>query len=797
MVGSGKTSLCISLKCEQSRYAEEHDYNETKFMENWDIDLRSGETGSISMEARKGQDTTKTWTWTPPEIDDDVLYQDIEEPSKRDKAQICDTAGHMEYTAMTGMSLTNKSLIMIMFDASKYFGHLESYQQTIGCYVDLIVSSTYEAAIILVAGHSDQLTKNSFLYSEEKKKQLFQKVEDHVNKRWRQRFQKSTDPQQTKIKLIAHSKTSIFMLANKDKYEINNPNSKKNKKITDSQMDILNAMGNILRNSDIIRVESSGNSSGNTPMLWRKLHNRMLDISKTRGNYCLREDAKKYYEDLKQERLTRSDDTNTNHMSTEDTELYRGLINVLDYWSSKSQTNDVEDFSESESMEIEDDSENEIIQSKEDEKEKLVNLIDNDDEGKRTSESPMTIEQEQLLQKSKLRHKKRIKNPHNLAIEYLRTIGDLVFFESFRSHLLPNRVAFVNTCKVFLDHKKKRKEDSKDHWRKGLIKEGNFDTIFDEQIMVEENKENSDVGEMVDLDTFKELLIRLGMVQRLIKIGNCYRCHGELEENKTMKKDKKFLVVPSLINNPVENFTMGRSAAEVYSQYEDNIRYVFEFGESKCFISAGIVDTFLVNLYTKEAFECYVRGLGNARFYKANIERRLPGIVFAIEFIPNPYCAKKSITIIEEEEECSKEFYTNRLITVFMERGPNTFEILEAIREAMAKTVMQVIEKTPETMETNSSKIFNDLKIKHGLLCYNCLRRGLVNYISDNDPLNDEFICEDEDDLTNHGMNKKFELQNACDDQFHEEHRLVVKNIAYAVSIDDIKLKLMLRIILR
>ena len=103
----------------KSRFAKEKDGNrvdlsQTRFMENWPIDLRDEESEMGTLKETTSNDSdvddddpendnfiptrhcTESWTWTPPGTKDKLIYQDALEIEKRDKAQICDTAGHME-----------------------------------------------------------------------------------------------------------------------------------------------------------------------------------------------------------------------------------------------------------------------------------------------------------------------------------------------------------------------------------------------------------------------------------------------------------------------------------------------------------------------------------------------------------------------------------------------------------------------------------------------------------------------------------------------------------------------------
>ena len=106
-------------------------------------------------------------------------------------------------------------------------------------------------------------------------------------------------------------------------------------------------------------------------------------------------------------------------------------------------------------------------------------------------------------------------------------------------------------------------------------------------------------------------------------------------------------MVPSLINTPIIDYTKGKSTEEVFNQFQDEFQFTFVFGEKSCFASAGVIEAFLVAYYKREA-EKHSRGFPTLKCYREDIECRIPGIVFCIEFFPRGEDGPK-ITIIEEE----------------------------------------------------------------------------------------------------------------------------------------------------
>ena len=101
------------------------------------------------------------------------LSPDHRENEEMDEVHIFDCGGHNEYTLINTMALTPKSLIVVIFRASKYLNHTDSYYQSVGCYLDIILSKTTDAVILLVAGFYDELEEDDFLMKNDQRQRYY------------------------------------------------------------------------------------------------------------------------------------------------------------------------------------------------------------------------------------------------------------------------------------------------------------------------------------------------------------------------------------------------------------------------------------------------------------------------------------------------------------------------------------------------------------------------------------------------------------------------------------------------
>ena len=98
------------------------------------------------------------------------------------------------------------------------------------------------------------------------------------------------------------------------------------------------------------------------------------------------------------------------------------------------------------------------------------------------------------------------------------------------------------------------------------------------------------------------------------------------------------------------------------------------------------MDVFLVKLFSEETW-C-MNLLFNAKCYKADLERRKPGFVFAFEAALQ---GKGAIAILEQErKENNASVCTSKFITVFIGGLDNLTECIKSSLEDAMKDVMRV-----------------------------------------------------------------------------------------------------------
>ena len=222
---------------------------------------------------------------------------------------------------------------------------------------------------------------------------------------------------------------------------------------------------------------------------------------------------------------------------------------------------------------------------------------------------------------------------------------------------------------------------------------------------------NNPQKKFVDYEKFKEFLQSIGIAAK------CYveKSSGEPESGnrsanrktkffkqffkKQKTKDRKqifleqnskgsleeYLIVPSLIT---KNSGYNESLQELDKKYMDEYEYVicYEFENDRCLSSSGLMDLFLVQMYTDRHWDLNL--LSSAKSFKQPIEARNPGKVFSVE-----YNAQEvgRVAIIEEEickeiKNDGSEFYNSRKISIFTNLADDWNKLMKrAMREACKK----------------------------------------------------------------------------------------------------------------
>ena len=134
---------------------------------------------------------------------------------------------------------------------------------------------------------------------------------------------------------------------------------------------------------------------------------------------------------------------------------------------------------------------------------------------------------------------------------------------------------------------------------------------------------------------------------------------------------RRMLIIPSLIERPIENFCNGKSEKDIHDKYEMKFEkeLSYEFGKNNCFISSGLSSIFLVQLFNVTEMSLSV--LLDARSYMSRRERRKPGFVFAMEFHSKD---EGDISIFEEERiDDDASVYNTRWLRVYS-KGSDKFK---------------------------------------------------------------------------------------------------------------------------
>ena len=178
-------------------------------------------------------------------------------------------------------------------------------------------------------------------------------------------------------------------------------------------------------------------------------------------------------------------------------------------------------------------------------------------------------------------------------------------------------------------------------------------------------------------------------MQRVLKRTSSQR---QLHQEEDLHCQVPMLIIPSLISGSTNKSKMllnFGSLDDIRDQLvsKDTYEITYEFGKTNCFAASGVMDVFLVEIYTSEKWD--LDCLRNANSYKENIERRKPGLVFAIEFNPH---GSEHVTITEEESCGTKNegsFYNSRIIRIFTPRN-----LIELFQNAMDQSIYMMHKKT-------------------------------------------------------------------------------------------------------
>ena len=172
-----------------------------------------------------------------------------------DTLYLCDCGGHNHYLLLNSLSFTRKSIFMVVFKATDYHSHGESYHQLIGCHIETIIGKDPEACILLVGSWWDEVEESSVLKSKEGVHDLFVTAAEHINDRMKH-ISETERP-----KLITCPETKIFPLSNKAESSQNG--------LTRWQSELSKVFHSILTHEDILPIQS------NIPRFWESFNEEM------------------------------------------------------------------------------------------------------------------------------------------------------------------------------------------------------------------------------------------------------------------------------------------------------------------------------------------------------------------------------------------------------------------------------------------------------------------------------------------------------------------------------------------
>ena len=177
------------------------------------------------------------------ELSDEQCDDNKKGNDEQDTLHFYDCGGHHHYILINSMTLTRKSLFIIVFKASHYKSHEESYHRLIGGHIEMVLGKDPEACLLLVGSWWDEA---GILIEQQEVDNLFKIVKLHI----RDRIKGSSKPP----KLIECGDTKLFQLSNKQEDHLRNSSDKK--ALSKTQQIIQDALSSIFGepNNSLIEV---------------------------------------------------------------------------------------------------------------------------------------------------------------------------------------------------------------------------------------------------------------------------------------------------------------------------------------------------------------------------------------------------------------------------------------------------------------------------------------------------------------------------------------------------------------
>ena len=611
--------------------------------------------------------------------------------------KVTDCGGDAEYVLLTSLSITSKSFNLILFDLVKYGisssgnPHKTNFYPMVGSYLDIIMSQTKNAVICIAACHFDEeLSDEHFLRKDGMiaLTKVFEEAETQIKKRT-----KDWNDESSRIVLISDPETKVFLLSNENK---NNQLST----LTSSQGILRTIIDAVVSNPSIIDIKEADDG---VPYLWTNIHEKMRERSRMhlrntsesvhkQANFCSERDSYRWFQELVEQQ--------TKHVIPQELKeealFLSYLTKILDVFETKNKQDIVQVLMPTERDQpspglIAENISNSDIKSISQLKVSSVSTSENRSI-KGSSQSKVSMQQDIL----------EYRKDFHIALDYLRLINDIFWFQDYPDKIYPDSDAFVNTSRLFLNRNAKDwyefiDANEHDHLNNGLIKERSFDCALAKRMNKEkeDGKTQGKVKQFVDPEEFKVFMIEMGIIKR------CLLGYDPDKEKKLFIRDNTakshhmvnpvpYFFIPSLsnlsiaeaydnypasnacnISNVVRDDFKKRNGYEIWFKWNDH-----------CLTTVSLINLFLTQLYTEEKWNIEISTKAN--IYKERLENRKHNVVSLIEFNPN-------LVLIEEENATESCFYTDRTIRIFVGCGilkKLKFETINELRKILKKSML-------------------------------------------------------------------------------------------------------------
>ena len=507
------------MQKKRAGYAKNHpsfdgeDLEHTEFMKLWEIDL--------------SQDNAKCPRTEDDNGDRDTIFRELRVPEKilrskklgrrRRKSsadgsgeeiviKVTDCGGDAEYVLLSTLSITSKSVNVVVFDVYKYRSHEDNYYSAVGCYLDIILSQTKQAIICIVASHFDNdlppdhfFKKNGSAELEIIFKEAIKQIKDRT---------KDWNIVSSKVTLLSEPHTKIFTLSNQNK-------NNRIKGLTNSQLALANALEYVALNNSIIDI---GSQTDGIPNLWIKLHQAMKDVSHANQlNVCSRATAFKLFNDLKKSSAFSSslDDSARKELNTE-YRIISNLLMVINYFekfpivengttlqSTPPLTTLLNILQKDGSQDVQ--STQDLPADKQTQEEHVISLNypSNHCDNIELTDLDVSKEMETISSSSNETSTNGLSD-FSVVLDYHRYANNIFMFDDYKQNMFPEPDAFINSCGLFLARDLKEWKQCIWKLENGIIVENDYDKALKYKKDASKN--------YVDFEEFKKFMLKMGVM---------------------------------------------------------------------------------------------------------------------------------------------------------------------------------------------------------------------------------------------------------------------------------------------